>query len=105
MSLTSRLIEPTDCSCARRRPVPQKNVSATKTFKTATERDRNENSGVALKTESRLITHGNTIEHVAGKCCGPVSVGAFFDTAKKRRTEIARGDRPGETPVTVDVGG
>ena len=46
-----------------------------------------------LKSESRLITHRDAIEHVARRGCGSVSLGAFTKTAKRLGPENLRGDR------------
>ncbi len=46
-----------------------------------------------LKSESRLITHGDTIEHVVGWDCGSVSLGAFIKIAKRLRPQNRGGSR------------
>ena len=40
-----------------------------------------------LELESRLITHGHAVEHVAWRRTGPVSLGAFRHIAKRPRAK------------------
>src|SRR5207249_10469061 len=51
-----------------------------------------------LKSESRLITHGDAIEHVARRGCGSVSLGAFIETTNRLRPENLRGHRRCKAP-------
>src|SRR5947199_178320 len=53
-----------------------------------------------LKSESRLITHGDAIEHVARRGCGSVSLGASIKTANRLRPENLRGHRRCKAPFS-----
>src|ERR1043166_9136198 len=77
-SLTSRLIDVVDGSSARRQAVTARQANPKENQET--ERTDRENDSVAsLKSESGLITHWRTIENVARRRRGPVSVGAVID--------------------------
>src|SRR6266850_307118 len=86
-SLTSRLMEVVDGSCARARAARAKKVSANENRDTARGSDRENNSAARLKSESSLITHWRTIENVARRGRGPVSAGAVVDIAQKLWTQ------------------
>ena len=58
-------------------------------------------SGARLKSESGLITHWSTIENVARRRRGPVSVGAVIGIAQELRTQITRRDRSGKAPGRI----
>jgi hypothetical protein len=100
IDLTSCAIELAGMSCARSKPIAPKKVSA-KIPKERVNECRKGNSGRPLKIESRLITHGSTVEHVAWRCCGPLSVGAFSEVPAKRETKITGRDWFGQAPVAV----
>src|SRR5437868_4929680 len=52
-----------------------------------------------LESESRLITHGDAIEHIT-RGGGSVSLGAFMKTANRLRPENLRGDRRCKVPFS-----
>src|SRR6266498_5865666 len=54
-----------------------------------------------LKSESRLITHRDAIEHVARRGCGSVSLGASIKTASRLRPENLRGYRRSKAPYSL----
>src|SRR5450631_1599281 len=92
-SLTSRLIEVVDGPCARARAATAKNASTKENRDTTPRSDRENDSGARLEPESGLITHWRTIENVARKRRGPVSVGAVINSVQELRTQITRRDR------------
>src|SRR5512133_1196290 len=54
----------------------------------------------SLKSESRLITHGDAIEHVARRGCGSVSLGALIKIANRLRPKDLRGHRRCKAPFS-----
>src|ERR1700730_4283415 len=100
-SLTSRLIELADCSCARDRLTSAIKLKAKAILNTAADWDRKENPGPWLEPESCLITHWNAIEHIARRRGSPVSVGALIRTAKGTSAKNARRDGRSQIPFGV----
>src|SRR5213075_1486089 len=78
-------------------------LSATGSLRMDTKRKRKGTSGARLKSESRLITHRNAIEHVARRDGGPVSLGAFIKTTKRLRPENPCGHRRCQRPFSFSV--
>src|SRR5438045_9525752 len=86
-----------DCSCATSGLALKQKISANAALRDITRRKlltchtrlRNPSSCLlsVLKSESRLITHGDAIEDVARWSCGSVSLGAFIKTAKRLRAD------------------
>src|SRR6266550_4931054 len=56
-----------------------------------------------LKSESRLITHRDAIEHVPRRGCGSVSLGACIKTANRLGPENLRGHRRRQAPFSFRV--
>ncbi len=100
-SLTSRLIEVVDGSCARARAASGEKSEREREPGHRRDEATGKDSGARLKSESGLITHWSTIENVARRRRGPVSVGAVIDIAQELRTQITRRDRRGKTPGRI----
>src|SRR5881398_731841 len=62
------------------------------------------NPSTELKLESRLITHGHAVEHVARRAA-PVSLGAFRHIAKRPRVEDSRRHGRRQCPFRFSAGG
>src|SRR5690242_12550642 len=95
-SLTSRLMVVGSCACC-----PTRDVAAAKNASPASE----ENPGTGLKLERRLITHWHTVEHVARRRTGSVSLGAFRHITKRPRTENPCGHGRCQRPFGIIAGG
>src|SRR4029453_14367936 len=92
-----------DCSCAKSEPALNQKISAKAALRditrrrfltcdTATRKPREARRPVScLKSESRLITHRDAIEHVPRRGCGSVSLGASIKTANRLGPENLRG--------------
>src|SRR5438067_12472342 len=95
------------CSCAKSELAQKQKISANAALRgimrrrfltcdTGTRKPRR--TTPFLKSESRLITHGDAIEHVARRACGSVSLGAFIETTNRLRPENLRGHRGCKAP-------
>src|SRR5207245_767709 len=95
-SLTSRLKTVADSGpgCAESEAAAAKNASF------ASKR----NPSVELELESRLITHGHAVEHVARRAA-PVSLGAFRNIAKRPRVKDPCGHGRCQGPFRFSAGG
>src|SRR6195256_2114513 len=100
-SLTARLIELADCSCACARLTTAIKLKAKAILDTAADWDRKKNPGLSLEPESCLITHWNAIEHIARRRGSPVSVGALIRIAKGAGAQNARRDGRSQVPFGV----
>src|SRR5262245_13773026 len=110
VSLTRSLPGLPGCSCARSNLAHRTKISANAVLRdivrrrfltcdTGTRKPRNGLRTTSyLKSESRLITHGDAIEHVARR--GSVSLGAFIKTANRLRPENLRSYRRCEAPLS-----
>src|SRR5947207_7652220 len=111
MSLTWWLIAVADCSCANSKFAPEKKISANAALRDIVWWRRFSRSEIrmreppeasrarpSLKSESRLITHGDAIEHITRRGRGSVSLGAFIKTANRLRPENLRGHRRCKAP-------
>src|SRR6266567_3771420 len=115
MSLTWWLIAVADCSCAKSKLAPEKKISANaalrditwRRFSTCKIRMRDlleaSRARTRLESESRLITHGDAIEHIARWGRGSVSLGAFIKTANRLRPENRRSHRRCKSPFSFST--
>src|SRR2546430_16134226 len=95
------------CSCAKSELALKQKISANaalrgimrRRFLTCDTGTRNPRRTTPfLKSESRLITHGDAIEHVARRGCGLGGLGAFIKTAERLRPENLRCPRRCKAP-------
>src|SRR6266496_1316883 len=115
MSLALLPVALADCSCAKSKVAPEQKISANAALRgitrgkllTCDTRLRNPSEPSCLlrdlKSESRLITHGDAIEHVAWRGWGSVSLGAFIKTAKRLRPKNPRGHRRCKCPFSFVI--
>ena len=71
----------------------------------AANRAREGNPGARLKSETRLITHGDAIEHVTWRspATAGVSLGALIKVTKRLRPENPRGYRRRKRPFAFSI--
>src|SRR6266581_2795365 len=101
--LTSRLIDSAVSSWARRiSGAKRKTIAQPSRRILALPREKSERLA-NLKIESWLITHRKTVEHVARRRRGPVSVGAFIDLTVKRRFQSATRECGGRAEVQFSI--
>src|SRR5437868_13427962 len=107
VSLTRSLPFLAACACAKSKLELKKKISANAALRGIMRRRfltcgtgtrKPSRTTTFLKSESRLITHGDAIEHVPRRGCGSVSLGAFIKTANRLRPENLRGHRRCKAP-------
>src|SRR5438094_8043791 len=91
-----------DCSCAKSELALKQKISAKAALRGIMRRRfltcdmgtrKPRRTTPFLKSESRLITHGDAIEHVARRGCGSVRLGDFIEMATRRTPEHLRRQR------------
>src|SRR5947207_15802515 len=94
-----------DCCWAQSKPALPKKSSADAILRSIAKVRRTPER--ALKTERRLITHGNAIEHITGRrpAVAEVSVATFIPTAKRFRVKDPHRNRRGEGPFGISFRG
>ena len=112
VSLTRSLAGLACCSSAKREPALKQKISANAALRdiirrrfltsdAGTRKPREARRTIAcLKSESRLITHRDAVEHVPRRGCGSVSLGASIKTANRLRPENLRGHRRCKAPFS-----
>src|SRR4030095_17252723 len=112
ISLGLSLAALVDCSSAKSELTPKQKISAHAALRdivrrklltcdTGTRKPCEARRPIScLKSESRLITHGDAIEHVARRGCASLSLGASIETANRLRPENLRGHRRCEAPFS-----